>query len=67
MCGIFGVLSPYLKGNHQSLHEHKEKVNCALNLLAHRGPDGAGIWSSAEHGSEGGYSIATRGRGQWWS
>lgn len=50
MCGIFGVLSPYLKGNHQSLHEHKEKVNCALNLLAHRGPDGAGIWSSAEHG-----------------
>lgn len=35
MCGILGILPA----------AHPEKFNSALNRLAHRGPDDAGIWS----------------------
>lgn len=39
MCGIFGMVSDRSRG-------HRSYVDRALELLAHRGPDGKGLWCS---------------------
>jgi asparagine synthase (glutamine-hydrolysing) len=41
MCGIAGLLDPALIGLE---HELRTKATMMADAIAHRGPDGSGIW-----------------------
>ncbi len=47
MCGIAGLIDPNLVGNRAAL---ERRATAMANAIAHRGPDGSGVWSDPEAG-----------------
>jgi len=47
MCGIAGLIDPRLAGNRERLEARAAGM---ADALAHRGPDGSGVWSDAAAG-----------------
>jgi asparagine synthase (glutamine-hydrolysing) len=47
MCGIAGLIDPRFAGNRAAL---EQRATAMANAIAHRGPDGSGVWSDADAG-----------------
>jgi asparagine synthase (glutamine-hydrolysing) len=47
MCGIAGLIDPRLAGNRAAL---EQRATAMANAIAHRGPDGSGVWSDPDAG-----------------